>query len=122
MLATLHPHPETLPTGDGPGATLVAAMNELAFHGPARRLREAHHGTTLGYDFGWPSPACDGRLGACHGLELPFVFGTLGSAPDLLGGAPPELSDAMRAAWIAFARTGDPGPSRHEALTLWREP
>jgi carboxylesterase type B len=45
-------------------------------------------------------------------LELPFVFGTLaaGGGPDgLLGQQPPQaVSDAMRAAWVAFAHSGDP--------------
>ena len=35
------------------------------------------------YVFTWPSPAA-GVLGACHAIELPFVFGTL-DAPNMAG-------------------------------------
>lgn len=103
-----------------PGETLVRVLNELVFHGPTRRLAEAHAasgGATYVYDFAWRSGAFDGRLGACHGVELPFVFGTLASAvgpTGLLGEDPPEsLSESVRAAWVAFARTGDPGWPAH---------
>ncbi|MEK6438566.1 carboxylesterase/lipase family protein [Pseudonocardia sp. T1-2H] len=103
---------------DEPGAhagqVFAAVMTELVFRGPVRRLADAHTGRTHVYDFAWRSPAFGGRLGACHGLELPFVFGTLGSAtgPTGLLGEPPApqaVSDLMRDAWVAFARTGDPG-------------
>jgi carboxylesterase type B len=64
------------------------------------------------YEFAWRSPAFDGRLGACHALEIPFVFDTLGEGTEMLWGAdPPQpLADAMHAAWVAFATDGDPGP------------
>ena len=50
----------------------------------------------------------DGVLGACHGLEIGFVFGKYdamfcGSGPDA-----DKLAQCMQDAWIAFARTGDP--------------
>jgi para-nitrobenzyl esterase len=71
-----------------------------------------HQPLTFTYQFEWESPALDGRLGACHALELPFVFGNL-ATPGIarFAGAGPEaaaLSDAMMDAWSAFARTGDP--------------
>ncbi|MCW0212688.1 MAG: carboxylesterase family protein [Pseudonocardia sp.] len=101
-------------TGAHAGQVFAAVMTELVFRGPVRRLAEAHTGSTHVYDFAWRSPAFDGRLGACHGLELPFVFGTLSSATGtsgLLGepAAPQAVSDLVQAAWVAFARTGDPG-------------
>ncbi len=61
-----------------------------------------------------------GRLGACHALELPFVFGTLGlrGIDRFFGGGPDaeQLSERMMDAWLAFARTGEPG---HENLPEW---
>ncbi|GIR37989.1 MAG: hypothetical protein CM15mP49_33740 [Actinomycetota bacterium] len=30
------------------------------------------------YEFDWKSKAFNGALGACHALEIPFTFGTLG--------------------------------------------
>ena len=63
------------------------------------------------YEFAWRSPQFDGLLGACHALEIAFVFDTLGNgtAP-LLGPNPPQqLADTMHAAWVAFATSGDSG-------------
>ena len=88
MLGAVHPRPEELLDGgapdESPGLALARVISDAVFQGPARRLGEAHAGTgtgrTFAYDFRWRSPACGGRLGACHGLELPFVFGTLAAA------------------------------------------
>ena len=123
LLGAVHPRADELIAAvtDGPGTTpgqaLTRVMNDLVFQGPARRLARAHAGTgrgrTYAYDFAWRSPAFDGRLGACHGVELPFVFATLAAASGpnaLLGDEPPQaLADRMRDAWVAFASSGDPG-------------
>ncbi|MBV9920425.1 MAG: carboxylesterase/lipase family protein, partial [Pseudonocardia sp.] len=122
MLGAVHPRPDELlaaVTGPGttPGQALTLVMNDLVFQGPARRLAQAHAGTgagrTYAYDFAWRSPSLGGRLGACHGVELPFVFDTLAAASGpgaLVGEDPPQtLADRMRDAWVAFASSGDPG-------------
>jgi para-nitrobenzyl esterase len=92
-----------------------AIETDRVFRIPAIRLAEAQvaKGTPAWmYRFDWPSPAFGGRLGACHALEIPFVFDNL-AAPgvDVFtgGGAPQTLATAMHAAWVAFAKTGDPG-------------
>ena len=52
-------------------------------------------------------------LGACHGLDVPLVFGNLTSGlpatliDDLH--AAEAVSARMQAAWVAFATSGDPG-------------
>jgi para-nitrobenzyl esterase len=96
-----------------PGLVLARALTDLAFRCPARRMADRHPGRTYSFDFGWPSPLHQGRLGACHGLELPFVFGTLhaaGGPAGLVGDTPPDQIGAlMRRAWVDFATTGDPG-------------
>ncbi|GAA1876525.1 carboxylesterase/lipase family protein [Lapillicoccus jejuensis] len=104
------------PTGQSrPGDVLVAAMTDWFFRLPAIRLVEARE--SLGkpsyvYQFGWRTPVLGGVLGACHALEIPFVFDTL-DVPEAqwLGGAdaPQALADDMHAAWVAFVRDGDPG-------------
>jgi para-nitrobenzyl esterase len=85
-------------------------MNDLVFRRPARRFAEEHRGRTHMYEFDWRSPACGGELGACHGLELPFVFDTLATATGpagLAGEAPPQaLADHMHRIWVDFAFDG----------------
>ncbi|MEV7996671.1 carboxylesterase family protein [Streptomyces sp. NPDC086077] len=77
---------------------------------PLHRLADARPGSAYVYEFAWPS--LRPGLGACHALELGFVFNT-GEAPEsarLAGwGAPTELGDAMHTAWVRFAADGDPG-------------
>jgi para-nitrobenzyl esterase len=51
-------------------------------------------------------------LGACHALELAFVFvfDTLGVSATMAGeSAPAHLADQMHQAWVAFGRDGTPG-------------
>jgi para-nitrobenzyl esterase len=99
--------------GAPPGVLLAEVMTDWFYRIPAVRLAEAVPGSHV-YEFGWESPV-DG-LGACHGLELPFVFDTLDDpdAAALTGPAAPRaLAAAMHRAWVAFATTGDPGWPAH---------
>ncbi|MFZ4273912.1 carboxylesterase/lipase family protein [Streptomyces arboris] len=96
-----------------PGEILGALATDLLLRVPLNRLADARAdapGSTYVYEFGWPSPVQ--RLGACHALELGFVFDTL-THPDTMAltgpDAPQELADAMHQAWVEFATTGDPG-------------
>jgi para-nitrobenzyl esterase len=100
--------------GASPGDLLAAIQGDWYWRIPALRVAEAHarySRATYMYEFAWRSPQYNGRLGACHALEIPFVFDTLGNGTEpLLGSAPPQrLADTMHAAWVAFATTGDPG-------------
>jgi carboxylesterase type B len=106
-----------------PGEILAAIQTDWWCRIPAIRLAEAHVGSggkTYMYEFAWPSPAFGGGFGACHALEIPFVFDTLDLGPaqmqgPLLGDDPPQaLADAMHGAWVAFAATGDPGWPRYD--------
>ncbi|WP_077145490.1 carboxylesterase/lipase family protein [Sphingopyxis sp. KK2] len=96
--------------GVRPGQALTDAMNDLVFRWPARQYAAAHQGKTWMYEFDWRSPACDGELGACHGIELPFVFKTLATATGpkgLAGEAPPQdLAERVHDIWVGFARDG----------------
>jgi para-nitrobenzyl esterase len=99
--------------GTSPGDVLAAITTDSYFRVPAIRLAEARAdapSATYAYEFAWPTPV--GRLGACHALEIAFVFDTLGApGTDLLTGpdAPQPLADDMHARWVAFAEHGDPG-------------
>ncbi|MGA4844227.1 carboxylesterase/lipase family protein [Streptomyces sp. G45] len=97
--------------GATPGEILGALATDLLLRVPQNRLADARRpGRTFLYEFAWPTPVQG--LGACHALELGFVFDTLRSAdvraltgPD----APQALADAVHAAWVEFAKTGSPG-------------
>jgi para-nitrobenzyl esterase len=71
------------------------------------------------YYFDWYSPVRGGKLRAMHGMELPFAF----AHPDLvqfmtgMGAERYELARQMSAAWVAFARTGNPN---HAGLPQWQ--
>ncbi|MCX5394783.1 carboxylesterase/lipase family protein [Streptomyces sp. NBC_00094] len=102
-----------------PGELLDAVATDWFYRIPAIRLAEAVPGSHL-YEFAWRSPLFDGTLGACHALELPFVFDRLHdpSYAPLLGDRPPQaLADAMHGAWISFATTGDPGWEAYDKTT-----
>jgi para-nitrobenzyl esterase len=92
------------------GHIFTEAMHDLVFRWPARRFAEEHQGKTHVYDFDWKSPACGGELGACHGIELPFVFKTLELATGpkgFAGESPPQhLADRVHDIWVRFATDG----------------
>jgi para-nitrobenzyl esterase len=99
-----------------PGDILAAVLTDATFTIPTIQLANAQreHGTVYLYEFAWRSPLRG--LGACHSLELGFMFDTLAAAKSPLygGAAPQELADRMHAAWVAFAKTGDPGWPAYE--------
>ena len=97
-----------------PGDLLAALLGDWYVGIPAIRLADAHANSTKPtymYEFAWRSPQFAGLLGACHGLEIPFVFDTLANGMEpLMGSDPPQaLADTMHAAWVSFAATGDSG-------------
>ncbi|HEX4713524.1 MAG TPA: carboxylesterase/lipase family protein [Ktedonobacteraceae bacterium] len=93
-------------------ALQLEVITDYAARIPSIRLAEQQvrqGGPVWMYRFDWPSPHL--QFGACHGLELPFVWNKLASASlgPLLGENPPSnLARQMHASWIAFARTGHP--------------
>lgn len=98
----------------GPGDLLAAVQTDWYCRLPALRLADAHAdgpGATFMYEFAWRTPVFGGLLGACHGLDIDFVFDTIGPASALLLGTDPpqKLADAMHGAWVSFATTGHPG-------------
>jgi para-nitrobenzyl esterase len=105
-----------------PGDLLAAVLTDWWVRTPAMRLADAHAPSPAGtymYEFAWPSPAFGGRLGACHALEIPFVFDTLDlGRRQMLGGAPgdippQQLAASMHRAWVDFATKGEPGWPRY---------
>jgi para-nitrobenzyl esterase len=106
-----------------PARLWEAVMSDRVFHHPAQRAADglAELGVPVWrYLFSWRPPLIGARIGSGHGMELPFVFGTLrdGILRRTLGASrsAQQLSRRMRDAWIAFARGGAPG---HERLPAW---
>lgn len=96
---------------DAGTAELVGQMvTDKLLRLPLRQLADARPGSSYVYEFAWPS--LRPGLGACHALELGFVFDT-GETPEsakLAGdGAPQALADTMHEAWTQFVTTGSPG-------------
>jgi para-nitrobenzyl esterase len=110
-----------------PGASFQQVIGALEtdrmFRVPAVRLADAqsaHNPDIWMYRFDWRTPVFGGLLGACHALELPFVFNTLHGPPaqQFCGPeAPRALADRMHAAWVAFVTDSDPS---HHDLPEWR--
>jgi para-nitrobenzyl esterase len=113
--------------GPGQETSPIALWNAIegdrVFGVPAARLADAQNAHAPGvysYLFTWESPVLGGALGACHGLDVPFVFGTamlpalrafVGEGPEVA-----QLCARIQGAWIAFAHGGSPG---HEGLPDW---
>ena len=101
----------------GPEELYELVNGDWLFRMPTFHLAQAHAaagGRTHLYELTWPAPGMGGILGACHGLDVPLVFGNLDRGqPAMLIGQPSEaaegLSASMRSAWIGFATDGDPG-------------
>jgi para-nitrobenzyl esterase len=94
-----------------PGDAFTEALTDLVFRLQARKFARAHQGRTHFYEFAWRSPAYDGALGACHGMELPFAFNTLSTVNGprgLAGQNPPQdVADRIMTIWVNYAKTGD---------------
>jgi para-nitrobenzyl esterase len=109
-------HPEA-----SPGFLMAALVTDWFYRIPAIRLAEAHAARGAApsylYEFAWQPSTFDGRIGACHASELPFVFDNLADKgmSKLLGDTPQQLADTMHAAWVSFVTDGDPGWPAYDA-------
>jgi para-nitrobenzyl esterase len=70
------------------------------------------------YRFEYYSPVREGRLKSMHCMEIPFVFDNLEAGKIYTGISPAaqRIADRMSAAWVAFARTGNPN---HRGIPDW---
>jgi para-nitrobenzyl esterase len=98
---------------------LVAIQTAQIYRQASIRLAErkaAGPGPVYAYLFEWRAPILGGRLGACHGLEIPFAWGSTAQS-QMTGGAEAEpLTTQMSRAWLEFGRHGDPN---HSDLVAW---
>ena len=102
-----------------PPELFMAIQTDRVFRIPAIRLAEAQHQnnqSAYNYLFTWRSPMFNGALGACHGLELGFIFGIYEKNFSGSGPAADALARNIQDGWLAFARTGNPSC---ESLGTW---
>ncbi|MCB1057627.1 MAG: carboxylesterase/lipase family protein, partial [Acidobacteria bacterium] len=101
----------------------VAMRTDEIFRIPAVELLEAqaaHEPRVFSYRLDLPVPAMPDLLGACHGSDLPLLFGSF-DHPYLLPfylhrRSARQLSERMQDAWTAFARRGSPA---HGSVGPW---
>lgn len=111
--------------GEGTSAYAVwnAFQSARIFHLPCTQLAERHAsagGRAFTYLFKWRPRSVRRSIGACHALDVPFVFGldnlwltrTIGS----MSASAPRLSARMQDAFIQFIRTGTPDS---DVLSHW---
>jgi para-nitrobenzyl esterase len=93
---------------------LAARLGKGVFQVPARKLADLHAragANVFCYELTWCPPGS--ALGACHVIDLPFVFGGQAAwqAAPMLGGLWHQvdaLGREMRRAWTRFAHQGEP--------------
>jgi para-nitrobenzyl esterase len=99
-----------------PDLAWIDMQGDRVFRIPAIRQAEAQvrqGGSVWMYRFDWVSPTFGGQLGACHGIEMPFVWNRLQTPlalfllGDAIAGLEP-LVNRIHATWAMFIRTGNP--------------
>ena len=106
--------------------------NELMFRLPAVRQAEGHSdngGKT--YMYYWTEPSTIMFRGACHAVELAYVFGNRDETIYTGTEADKELSAQVQELWASFAKTGEPvsgeiywpqyGREKRETLVLSKD-
>jgi para-nitrobenzyl esterase len=106
---------ETLLAEKGLAEVAGAIMTDGLMRLPAEQAVAAlalHQPGTFAYSFAWRAGGAAAALGAFHGVDLPFTFGTFdrdGWAEFLGAGAGAQrISAIVRTAWATFARDGAP--------------
>jgi para-nitrobenzyl esterase len=72
------------------------------------------------YELDWETPVEGGKWQSPHSLDLAFVFDNVAKSESMVGkgDAPGALAEQMSAAWLAFARTGNPN---NKSLPPWAQ-
>ncbi len=106
-----------------PKELLDSIVTDLMFRVATLQILETqskYQPNTYNYLFTWETSVYKGNLGACHALELPFIFNTLEEPgmKALVGNATNtgNLCENMMDAWLSFAHSGNPN---HDGIPHW---
>jgi para-nitrobenzyl esterase len=95
-------------------------VNEMTFRATSQTIIELaarRDAPVYAYEFAQPTDILGGLLGACHSLDLAYVF--VNADRSAFTGTDPsrgEVSRRMALSWAAFARTGSP---QHPDVPDW---
>lgn len=92
--------------------------NELLFRVPAIAMADAHskNGGSV-YMYYWEYPSAIGEMGACHAVELAYVFNNLEETIYTGDNIDENLAAQVQEMWVNFAKYGDPSTLENH----WRE-
>jgi para-nitrobenzyl esterase len=99
-------------------ATIAAASVRHPAREQAARKAALSRAPSYAYIYAWRTPVLDGRPGPFHGSEIAFTFDNAELCDHYSGGSTEAiaLSKQISAAWVSFARTGNPN---HDDLSHW---
>ena len=97
---------------------LSSIMTDWTFGIHVTELLEKHKSKTFGYQFNIKSPLLNGRLGAYHSSELPYLFGSWeNNFLDWCSQDAKKISNFLQISWTNFAKTGSPSSELFEWQT-----
>jgi len=103
--------------GASPSDLYFLIASDHRYSGPVMKIAERRAALAQGpvflYYFRWESPLQGGKFKSPHTIEIPFVFDNVKRAA-LTKDSPTAqaLADKVSAAWLAFARSGNPNVSQ----------
>ena len=84
-------------------------LNDLIFRVPAIEQAESHaRNGGRNYMYYWTKESALKHYGACHAVELAYVFNNLDDTIFTGEPADPDLARTVQQMWVNFAKTGDP--------------
>lgn len=96
--------------GGSGGRVLSKILTDINFRSPSRLVAAIHQGQTHFLEFDWKSNALNGKLGAAHAIDIPFVFNTTAivqGESEILGTNDASKEGAyFHKMWVDFAKSG----------------
>ena len=93
---------------------LTEFYNEVLFRIPAlqQAVNYAANGNNV-YTYYWTYPCAEESIGACHAVELAYVFNNPSEIIYTGGKYDEQLADAVQQMWIGFVRNGNPSTGQY---------